>query len=122
MSRRVSRVEEAIKEELSEIIRTEIKDPRIGFVTITEVKVSADLMKAKVYVSVIGDEQEVSDTLEGLDSAHGYMRSLIGRKLRLKYLPEIVFIHEKVAEEALRLDEIMKQQSGEAESAKADEG
>lgn len=110
MSRRIDRVEEACKEELSEIIQRELKDPRVGFVTITCVKVSADLRHARVYVSILGNDQEVEESLAGLESARGYLRGLLGKHLRLKYLPEIEFIHEHVAEEALRLDELMKQE------------
>ena len=108
MSRRLSRVEEACKEELSEIILKEIKDPRVGFVTITEVKVSADLRHAKVYLSILGEDEEVDHTLAGLESAKGYLRSCLGKHLRLKYLPEIELVHEQIAEEALRISEIMK--------------
>lgn len=108
MSRRINRVEEACKEELSEILQREIKDPRIGFVTITRVKVTRDLGHAYVYVSILGPEQEVKDTLAGLESARGVIRSHLGKHLRLKALPEIEFVHERITEEALRLSEIME--------------
>lgn len=108
MSRRLSRVEEACKEELSEILQREIKDPRIGFVTITELKLTADLRHARVFVSTLGSAEESEQTLAGLRSARGYLRFRLGKHLRLKYLPEIEFVHEHVAEEALRLDEIMR--------------
>jgi ribosome-binding factor A len=108
MSRRINRVEEACREEFSEIIQREIKDPRIGFVTITRVKVTPDLRHAQVYVSIMGSEDEVKQTLAGLESAKGYMRSHLGKHLRLKFLPEIEFVHEHVTDEALRLSEIMK--------------
>jgi ribosome-binding factor A len=107
MSRRLSRVEEACKEELSEILQREIKDPRVGFVTITDVKLTADLRHARVFVSVFGSEQEAEQSLNGLESARGYLRFQLGRHLRLKYLPEIEFVHEHVAEDALRLNELM---------------
>ena len=68
MSRRVNRVEEACKEELSEILQREVKDPRIGFVTITRVRITPDLKHAVVYVSILGSEDEVHDTLKGLNS------------------------------------------------------
>lgn len=103
MSRRIDRVEEACKEELSEILQRETKDPRIGFVTITEVKVSPDLRRARVYVSVLGTEKEVAESFAGLESARGYLRSHLGRHLRLKFLPEIEFVHDNVTEEAIRL-------------------
>lgn len=109
MSRRINRVEKAFKEELSEILQREIKDPRVGFVTITRVKVTSDLRHAHVYVSIMGGDEEVKASLEGLESARGYLRSLLGRHLRLKYLPEINFVHEHVAEEALKLIGIMEE-------------
>ncbi|PKQ28232.1 MAG: ribosome-binding factor A [Candidatus Anoxymicrobium japonicum] len=115
LSRRLSRVEEACKEVLSELLQREVKDPRVGFVTITAVKVSADLRHARVYVSVLGTEDEVEKSLAGLESARGYMRSGIGKHLRLKYLPEIEIVHENIAQEAVRLSAIMKRLSKEME-------
>jgi len=117
MSRRLSRVEEACKEVLSEVIQREVKDPRVGFVTITEVKVSPDLRHAKVFVSVMGTDEEVARSLAGLQSSKGYMRSALGKHLRLKYLPEIEFVHEDVSAEALRLSEIMKKVALEMEES-----
>ena len=108
MSRRIDRVEEACKEELSEILQREVKDPRVGFVTITSVKVTPDLRHARVYVSIMGTEEEIENSLTGLESARGYLRSHLGKHLRLKFLPELEFVRERFAEEALRLDEIMR--------------
>jgi ribosome-binding factor A len=108
MSRRMDRVEEACKEELSEILQRETKDPRVGFVTITRVKVTPDLRHAKVSVSVLGSEEEVESTLAGLESAKGYLRARLGRHLRLKYLPEIEFVRDRITEEALHLSEVME--------------
>jgi bifunctional oligoribonuclease and PAP phosphatase NrnA len=121
MSRRINRVEEACKEELSDILQREVKDPRIGFVTITEVKVSPDLRHARVYVSIMGDEDDVKSSLAGLESARGYLRSHLGRHLRLKFLPEIEFVHEHVTEEALRLSEIMEKTKEEAAVSEREE-
>jgi ribosome-binding factor A len=109
MSRRIDRVEKACREELSEILQREVKDPRVGFVTITKVKVTPDLRHAKVYVSIMGNEEEVENSIAGLESAKGYLRSHLGKHLRLKFLPELEFLRERIAEEALRLNEIMRQ-------------
>lgn len=109
MSRRVDRVEEACKEELSEILQREIKDPRVGFVTITRVKLTADLRHARVYISIMGSDDEVRQSLEGLESARGYLRARLGEHLRLKYLPEIDFRHERIAQEALELERLLRQ-------------
>lgn len=114
MSRRIDRVEEACKEELSEILGREIKDPRIGFVTITRVKVTRDLGHAHVYVSIMGSDDEVKATLAGLESAKGVMRSHLGKHMRLKTLPDIEFVHERIAEEALRLSELMERNKGDS--------
>jgi len=110
MSRRIDRVEGACREEISEILQRDIKDPRVGFVTITRVKVSGDLRHARVYISIMGSEDEVASSLAGLKSARGYLRLMLGKNLRLKYLPEIEFVHEHITEEALRLNEIMKKE------------
>ncbi|MBN1289925.1 MAG: 30S ribosome-binding factor RbfA [Actinobacteria bacterium] len=108
MSRRIDRVEEACKEELSELLQKEVKDPRVGFVTITRVKVSADLRHAKVYVSVLGEEDEAEQSLEGLNSARGFLKTRLGKHLRLKNLPDIEFVRERVSEDVIHLTEIMK--------------
>lgn len=108
MSRRMSRVEEACKEQLSESLQREIKDPRVGFVTITGVRVTPDLRHARVFFSILGSEQEARQSLAGLESAKGYLRSCLGRHLRLRYLPDIEFVQEHVAEDALRLEELFR--------------
>lgn len=108
MSRRMDRIEEACKEELSELLQKEVKDPRVGFVTITRVKVSADLRHAKVYVSILGDEYEAEQSIKGLVNAKGFLKKQMGKHLRLKNLPDLEFIRERISEEALHLSEIMK--------------
>lgn len=109
MSKRLSRVEEATKEVLSEVIQREVKDPRIGFVTISRVDVSPDLRHARVHYSVLGTDEEIKSTIEGLESSKGYMRSALGRHLRIKYLPEIDLVREDVSGDALRLSRLFKQ-------------
>ncbi len=92
---RIDRVNQAVKEEVSVIIHRELKDPRLGFVTITEVKVSRDLQHAKVYFSVLGDEEKIKQAQEGFNSARGFIRKLIGQRVRMRYTPEIDFIYDK---------------------------
>src|SRR4051812_23863954 len=94
----VSRVGEQVKKELSQIIQQEIKDPRIGFVTITAVEMSGDLQIAKVYVSVMGKQEEKRETLAGLEKAKGYIRSEIGRRIKLRHVPELVFVMDESLE------------------------
>jgi ribosome-binding factor A len=88
---RVGRVGEQIKKELSVLIQSELKDPRIGFVTVTGVEVPNDLSQAKVYLSVLGDEEQKKNTLSALDKANGYLRSELGKRVRLRHTPELIF-------------------------------
>jgi ribosome-binding factor A len=88
---RVSRVGEQIKKELGQIIQQEIKDPRIGFVTITAVEMSGDLQQAKVYVSILGSQTEKDESIKALEKAKGFIRSEVGRRVQLRHVPEIHF-------------------------------
>lgn len=91
MSFRPERLAEAIKKEISDMLREELKDPRIGFVTITFVEVSRDLRYANVYASVFGDPEEQKASIEALQKAHGFIRGELGKRIRLRYTPEIIF-------------------------------
>ncbi|MBT2637094.1 MULTISPECIES: 30S ribosome-binding factor RbfA [unclassified Bacillus (in: firmicutes)] len=91
MGHRVNRVGEQMKKELGDIISRKIKDPRVGFVTVTDVQVTGDLQQAKVYISVLGDEQQREDTLKGLAKAKGFIRTEIGQRIRLRKTPELIF-------------------------------
>ena len=75
---RMRRVDEAVREVLSDVLTHEVKDPRVGFVTVTDVKTSPDLSHARVYVSVLGDAEAVQASLEGLQSAHGFLQGRVG--------------------------------------------
>jgi ribosome-binding factor A len=117
--RRSDKVGGVIKEEISRMLLREIKDPRIGFVTITRVKVSKDLRFVKVYFSVLGDQSAREDSLRGLNSATGFMRRELGRKLRLRYVPDIVFSFDSSLEHMSRLAELIHQIHGDDESEEA---
>jgi len=91
MNRRPDRVGDAIRHALADMLLREIKDPRIGMVTVTAVRVSDDLRHARVFFSVIGDDAQRSRSLAGLQSARGYIRSHLGRHLQLRVMPEIQF-------------------------------
>lgn len=117
--RRSDKVGGVIKEEISRMLLREIKDPRIGFVTITKVKVSKDLRFVKVYFSVLGDQSAREDSLRGLNSAKGFMRRELGRKLRLRYVPDIVFSFDPSLEHMSRLAELIHQIHGDEESEEA---
>jgi ribosome-binding factor A len=105
---RMRRVDEAMREVLSDVLTHELKDPRVGFVTVTDVKTSPDLRHARVYVSVLGDPEVVEASLEGLRSAHGFLQGRVGGELRLKNTPTLQFLHDDTAERAQRLEQILK--------------
>lgn len=88
---RIARLEMAFKQEISELIQHELKDPRIGFTSVTRVTVSGDLRYVTAYVSVLGTEEEKETTLEGLTRATGFLRSELGKRVRLRYTPELSF-------------------------------
>lgn len=88
---RPERVQEAIRQEISKIVHDEIKDPRIGFITITKVELTKDLRYAKIYFSVLGEMKDKELALKGLSSAKGYIRGLIGDRIKLRFVPDIAF-------------------------------
>ena len=92
---RVAKASELIKQEMSQMLLYEVKDPRIGFVTITDVTMTKDLREATVYVSIMGKDKEIEDTWEGIQSALPYLRREIGRRVRLRFTPSISFALDK---------------------------
>lgn len=109
MSRRIERVADEILHVVAELLRREIKDPRIGMVTLTKVELSADLRHARVYFSVIGGVEARDRSLAGLRSAAGFLRSRLGRRLGLRVAPEIVFAFDSSMEEADRVSRLLKE-------------
>jgi ribosome-binding factor A len=107
------RVDEAIRQVIGDAVAAELKDPRVGFVTVTDVRTSPDLSQARVYVSVLGDGARASepeqreDTLAGLRSAHGYLQGLLARELHLKRTPTLEFSYDDTTDRALRVDELI---------------
>lgn len=106
-TRRQRRVAELLHQEISELIQYHTQDPRLGFVTVTEVEVSADLRQARVYVSVLGDDTDVQNTLAGLTSAAGYFQHQLGQSLSLRYIPKLVFKLDTSLEYGLHIDQIL---------------
>src|SRR5213595_3165387 len=104
---RMRRVDEAVREVLSDAIAKDLQDPRVGFVTVTGVKTSPDLRHARVYVSVLGTAAEQEASLEGLRSAHGYLQRRVAGELHLKNTPELHFILDHTAERAFRLEQLL---------------
>src|ERR671935_2703426 len=106
MSDRMRRVDEALKEVLSEGIG-ELKDPRIGFVTVTAVQTSADLRHARVFVSVLGSEQKRARSLQGLAAAHGILQARLARELRMKRTPQLAFEYDPTVERGVRMTKLI---------------
>lgn len=109
MSHRANRVGEQMKKELGDIIGRKIKDPRIGFVTVTDVEVTGDLQQAKVFISVLGDEEQRENTLKGLAKAKGFIRTEIGNRIRLRKTPEIIFEWDESIDYGNRIDTLLHQ-------------
>ena len=104
---RLDRVTEAIRKEVSIIIHDELKDPRLGFVTITRVEVTKDYRQAKIFFSVLGKEEDHKKTQEALDSALGFIRKLIAERINLRFAPEIIFREDRSSEYSVRIQEVL---------------
>lgn len=111
---RMRRVDEALREVLAEAVRTEIKDPRVGFATVTSVRTSADLRHAKVAVSVLGDEDQRTETLAGLRSAHGYLQRRVADELHLRNTPALQFLIDEGADRAERIQRLIDAEAPDA--------
>jgi len=109
---RVRKVEVAIQKEFSEILQRDIKDPRIEFVTVTKVKVTPDLRIANIYISIYGSDEEKEQSIKGLESAKGYIRSLFAKRLELRFTPEIRFLFSKSIEEGIRISKLISELKG----------
>lgn len=109
-SERMRRVDEAMREVLSDAITQDLKDPRVGFVTVTAVDTSPDLRHARVWVSVLGEEAQRKLSMAGLQSAHGYLQRRVAAELRLKHTPQLDFEYDDTAERADRLERLLKEE------------
>ncbi|MCP4649994.1 MAG: 30S ribosome-binding factor RbfA [PVC group bacterium] len=108
MSQRQERVSQRIKEEVSTIIHDQIKDPRIGFFTITRVKLAPDLRFARIFYSIMGTDEQKKEAQEGLDSALKYIRRLVGERMELRYTPDLCFQLDESGEYSMRINEIFE--------------
>lgn len=120
MSERMRRVNESLREVLSEAL-LELKDPRIGFVTVTGVDTSPDLRHATVYVSVLGGERKQRASMTGLDAAHGVLQSRISRELRLKRTPQLVFAYDHAVEHGVRMSKLIDELAPAGDDAAPDD-
>ena len=108
MIKRSRRVGDLLQKEISQIILKELKDPRVGFVTVTKVSVSDDLRNARVFVSVLGTSDEVHRSLDGLKSATGFIQGCIGKKVTLRYIPELSFHLDESVAYGARIEELLR--------------
>lgn len=105
---RVGRVSEQIKKELSSIIQMELKDPRIGFITVTGVETTSDLSQAKIYLSVLGNDEQKEATLKALASATGFLRSELGKRMKLRHTPVLLFKFDSSIEYGSRIESLLE--------------
>ena len=107
-SDRMRRVDEAVRQVLTDAVAQDLQDPRIGFVTMTSVKTTSDLRHARVYVSVLGDEKTRAETLEGLSSAHGFLQGRVAAELSLKHTPTLTFEYDESVDRGMRITELIR--------------
>jgi ribosome-binding factor A len=107
MADRMRRVNEAVREVVSARLAEGLRDPRIGFVTVTSVDTSPDLRQARVYVSVLGTDDERAATMAGLESAHGVLQQAVARELRLKHTPTLQFVFDESIHRGMRITELL---------------
>ena len=104
---RPRRVAEQLQRELAELIQLELKDPRVGMITVTGVEVTSDYSHAKVFFSLLGDQARLKEALVGLNSAAGYLRSQVAHRMKLRIMPALHFIHDTSIEQGVRLDKLI---------------
>lgn len=110
MTRRVQRLNNLIRQEISELLQRQVKDPRLGsFIAVTEVSISSDLQNAKIFVSHIGNEEQKQETMSALTSASGFFRSELSKRLRLRRIPELSFQWDNSIERGAHLLELIDQ-------------
>jgi ribosome-binding factor A len=110
---RAARIADVIQQELAELIRKELKDPRLGFVSIVKTEVSADIRHAKIYASVMGDAQQAKDSLKALQSAAGFLRNEVGKVLQIRFTPELHFVLDDSIAHGSRIAQLLVQIQGE---------
>lgn len=112
---RIEKLQELIKQEMSKMLLTDLKDPRIGFVTVTDVEMTGDLREAKIYVSIMGGAEQVKNSLEGLQSALGFIRREIGQRVRLRFTPEISFALDTSLDYGDHIQKLLLQVEGDSD-------
>ena len=112
-SERMRRVDEAMREVLSDVITQDLRDPRVGFVTVTAVDTAPDLRQARVHVSVLGTDKQRRRSMDAIESARGYLQKQVAGQLRLKYTPQLSFHYDDTAERADRLERLLREDAPE---------
>jgi ribosome-binding factor A len=112
---RMGRIDTELQRELARLISTELKDPRLGFVTVTRVEITNDLQSAKVFVSIIGDRHVAKQSMEALENARGFLRGELGHAVSLRHTPSISFIEDRSTERAIALSKVLAQTAREQE-------
>jgi ribosome-binding factor A len=118
---RVARLNEQLKRELTALLQFEVRDPRIGMVTITDVEVTPDLYHAKVYFTMLGDDEERSTAAQGLAAAAGFLRSEIGRRMHIRRAPELHFTFDNTLDHAMHIERLLRQARESTTTAPDDE-
>ncbi|MBR2520043.1 MAG: 30S ribosome-binding factor RbfA [Selenomonadaceae bacterium] len=114
---RIEKLQELIKQETGKMLLNDIKDPRIGFVTVTDVEMTGDLREAKIFVSVMGGAEQIKNSLEGLKSALGFIRREIGKRIRLRFTPEISFALDTSLDYGDHIQKLLLQVEGDLDHA-----
>jgi ribosome-binding factor A len=107
-SPRIARLRELFKEETSLILQRDMRDPRIGFVSVTDVELSGDLRHAKIFVSILGDAEAKARTMGALASAQGFIRTELARRIRLRHIPRVAFMMDESIERGARVNELLR--------------
>ncbi len=118
---RRARIDHEIQREMARLISVELKDPRLGFVTVTRVEITQDLQAAKIFVSVIGDRHVAKQSLLALESAKGFLRGELGHAIALRHTPELTFVEDRSTERAIELSRVLAQTSAAAQPVAVEE-
>ena len=117
----MGRIDHELQRELARLISTELKDPRLGFVTVTRVEITNDLRSAKIFVSIIGDRHVAKQSMEALERARGFLRGELGHAVSLRHTPELVFVEDRTTEKAIALSKVLAE-TAKAQRSSAEEG
>jgi ribosome-binding factor A len=120
--RRTDRVNELLREEISLVMRSEVRDPRVGLATVTAVDTSPEMDHARVYVTALGDEEERAEVVTGLRSAASFIRGQLSKRLRMRRVPELHFEYDRVLDEATRIEQLLREALPDPERAADEEG